>query len=145
MYGSEGYTHGDIGKAMTLYYTGLNDRSVMVQHIHWLTGITSEYNNRTAHLWELDEDLYDDFSIVVIFRLFLIVNDYPFHCTIPVEIKLTLISSVGACMRTWCITKTFSNTDIANFMATTTTPNNKQEKPTALSSTKQMYSVHVHS
>ena len=113
------------------YYTRLNDRSLMVQHIHWQTCITSEYNNLTAHLWELDEDLYDDFSIVVIFRLFLVVNDYPFHCTIPVQIKLTLISSVWVCMRTWFITKTFSNIDIANFMATNTTttkPNNKQKE-----------------
>jgi hypothetical protein len=103
MYGAEGYTHGDTGKAMTLYYTRLNDRSLMVQHIHWQTCITSEYNNLTTHLWEFNEDLYDDFSIVVIFRLFLVVNDYPFHCTIPVEIKLTLINSVQVCMRTYSL------------------------------------------
>jgi len=31
-------------------------------------------------------------------------------------------------MRTWFITKTFSNTDIANFKATPTKPNNKQKE-----------------
>lgn len=103
MYGSEGYTHVDMGKAMTLYYTRLKERSLLVQHIHWHTCITSEYNNLTTHLRELDEDFYNDFSIVVIFRLFLVVNDYPFHCTIPVDIKLTLISSVRVWMRTWFI------------------------------------------
>lgn len=92
MYVSEGYTHDDMGKAMTLYYTRLNNSKLMVQHIHLQTYITSEYNNLTAHLRELNEDLYNDFRIIIIFRLFLVVNDYPFHCTIPVEIKLTLIS-----------------------------------------------------
>lgn len=66
----------------------------MVKHIHLHTCITSEYKNLTTHLRELNKDLYDDFSIVVVFRLFLVVNDYPFHSTIPVEIKLTLIGDV---------------------------------------------------
>jgi len=116
-----------MGKAMILYYTRMYDRSLMVQHIQWQTHIISEYTNLTTHLRELDEDLYDDFSIVIIFRLLLVVNYYPFHCTVPVEIKLTLISSVQVWMRIWFITKTFSNTGTANLMATTK-PNNKQKE-----------------